>query len=150
VDGGGHVVGRLLLEEVAVGAGLDGLEEVVLLLGDGQHHDPDGRYAGPDVPGGVDAVAARHADVHEDHVRDQLLHPGDGLLAVARFGDHINGGLRSQGLGSQGLGSQGLGSQRLAQAAPVHDVIVGDHNPYRHGAAGPRFAGHRPAHRQER
>ena len=89
-DGLGHLLDRDLLQQVAVGARLDGLVEVVLLVADRQHQDLGARADVPDLPGRLDAVDPRHAHVHEDHVGRQFLGLGDGLLAVVRLGDDLD------------------------------------------------------------
>ena len=45
-----QLLGAQVLEQVAVGAEPDGVEEVVVLLGDGEHDDLDRRELLPDDP----------------------------------------------------------------------------------------------------
>jgi len=61
------------LEQVAPSAGLHGLEDGVVVLEHGQHQHPDMRADRQDPAGGLQAVEARHRDVHEDDVGLQAL-----------------------------------------------------------------------------
>ena len=78
-----------VLEQVALGAGLDRLEEVVLVLGDGQDDDGDLR------PGGLDARrrgkpgTARHPDVHEHEIGLDVRRQRDRLVLAAGEPDHL-------------------------------------------------------------
>src|SRR6185437_11641200 len=73
-----------------------------------------------DLPGGLQAVHHRHADVHEDDVGAQLGDPGDGLLPVDGLADHLDIGLRVEQDG---------------KARPHHALVVGHDHADRHGAA---------------
>ena len=57
-DGVGDLLDGDLLQQVAVGARLDRLVEVVLLVADGEHEDLRRRHDVGDRPGGVDAADA--------------------------------------------------------------------------------------------
>src|SRR3954454_17885852 len=79
-----------LLQQVAGGAGLDRLVEIVLLVGDGQHEDLHRRHRLGQPAGGLDAADARHAHIHEQHVRRVQLGLGDGVLAVLGLADDLD------------------------------------------------------------
>src|SRR6266511_2673802 len=89
-DGVGDLLDGDLLEQVAVGAGLDGVVEVGLLVGDRQHEDLGVGDEVLDGLGRLDAAAPRHADVHQHHVGHQLLGLVDGLGAVAGLSDDLD------------------------------------------------------------
>ena len=64
---------RLVLGEVAVGAGLDRLEHRLVVVDAGEHHDPRRRPAGLDRPGRLDAGPVGQPVVHEHHVERLAL-----------------------------------------------------------------------------
>ena len=100
-----------LLEDVAGGAGGEGLAHVVrvVLHREDQYLCFGGRRAGR--RDGLDAALPRHDDVHQDHVG--LLSPRleDGVPGVAGLADDLD---------------VGLGLEHLAQAAPNDGVVVDD------------------------
>ena len=110
-DGLGHLLDRDLLEQVAVGAGLDRLVEVVLLVADREHEDLGGGHEVADLTGRLDAVDLGHADVHEHDVGGQLLGLGHGLLAVLGLGDDLDAV---------------LGAEHDVEAAAEQRLVVGD------------------------
>ena len=65
---GGELLGRGVFEQKSAGAGLEGVVDVLVEVERRQDEDADlGRLApGCDPPGGLDAVEAGHADVHQD------------------------------------------------------------------------------------
>src|SRR6478735_8514726 len=94
VLGDEQLLGDLLdggvLEQVAGGTVLDRLVEVGLLVGDGEHDDLGGRHGLLDRATGLDAGAARHPYVEQDHVGrggDRQLGGGD---AVGGLADHLD------------------------------------------------------------
>ena len=83
--------------------------------------------------GGLDAVHARHPNVHQHHVRPDLAADLDRGGAVGRGARHLE--VR-------------LGAEQRGEAAAHHVVVVGDHDPDRRGrhaalpdADGPATAG---------
>ena len=81
--------GLEVLEQIATGTDLDGLEQVVLVLTDGEHDDPRVRLGEGDATCRLEAAASRHPDIHEHEVG---LEPGrerDRLLPVTRRADHV-------------------------------------------------------------
>ena len=118
VDGGRHLFRRDVLQQVAVGAGLDRLIQIVLLVGDGEHEDLGAGQHLPDAPGGFDPVDPGHAYVHEHHIWGQPLGLGDGGLPVLRLGDHLDVLLRTQ---------------HDVEAATEQRLVVGDQDPNRPG-----------------
>src|SRR5262249_49882336 len=86
----GDLIDRDVLQQVSGRAGLDRLEEVLLLVADGQHDDLDARHLVLDGGARLDATAAWHPDVHEHDVRYQVAHLLHGLLAVAALADDLD------------------------------------------------------------
>jgi hypothetical protein len=78
---------RDVLEQEPAGAradrGGDGLVEVERR----EHDDPQVRVGLQRPPGGLDAVEARHADVHQDDVHRRAVQHREGLDAVGGLGD---------------------------------------------------------------
>ena len=114
VDGAhgvGHLVQRDVLEQVAAGPGPDGLEQVLFLVADRQHHDLGARGHVLQRPAGLDPAAARHPDVHQDDVRQRLPGLADGFLAVTGLADQLD---------------VGLGLQHHLQAAPEQRMVIDD------------------------
>ena len=110
-DAGRDLLGRHVLEEVAVGAGAHRLEEVGLVVGARQHEDAGRGHALLDDPAGLDAPALGHADVHDDDVGNDLLGLVDRLDAVGGLADDLDALLdREDGL----------------QAPAVERVVVDD------------------------
>src|SRR3990170_649504 len=102
-------VGLHVLQQVAVGAAADRLEQVLLVLGHREHDDLGVRQLRLYEARGLDAVAAGHPDVHENDVWLQpagLLHA---LPAVACLFD--DGALPPEG-------------DELGQRAPQESVVV--------------------------
>src|SRR5207249_8451629 len=82
VDAGHDRVLVGILQQIAAGARAQRLEHVAVGFERGQdQHLRLGRFLG-DALGGLDPVDAGHLQVHQDHVRPELGHQLDGLLAV--------------------------------------------------------------------
>ena len=99
----------LVLHQVASSACLEGIDQVLPDIGDGEHQDVDVRQLPPDPARRLNAVALRHVEVHEDQGEAKgpgLLH---GLVPVAGLDYNL-----------QGL----LAAQCLHQASPDHGVIA--------------------------
>src|SRR5581483_6821396 len=109
----GDLLDRDLLEQVPGGSGLDRLVQVRLLVGDRQHQDLDVRQEVADLAGRLDAGALGHPDIHQDHVRHELLGLLDGLDAVRGLADELEVVLLIQD---------------HLQAATEQRVVVGDHD----------------------
>src|SRR5215469_14452943 len=117
----GELASRGVLEQEAAGAGAQRLVHVVVQVEGGQNQDPGRAVAGRrDLPGGLQAVEHRHADIHEDDVGAQLSDPGDGLLPVDGLADHLD---------------VGLGVEQDGKARPHHALVVGHDHADRHGAS---------------
>src|SRR3954451_17584760 len=118
-----------LLQQVAGGAGLDRLVEIVLLVGDGQHEDLHRRHRLGQPPGGLDAADPGHADVHQQDVGSELLGLGDGVLAVLRLADDVDAVLELQDLDEtppeEGVIVDDQDADRLARGR----TVVVDHPP---------------------
>src|SRR3972149_7022904 len=82
-----------LLDDVAVGAGLQGAGDVLVLHVAGEHEDFGLGQAAADLTRRLDAVEAGHDRVHEDDVGLDLLGDLDGLAAVGGLADDLEAGL---------------------------------------------------------
>ena len=102
------------LEHVAGGAGLERLEEVLLVVVHRQHQDAHRRRAPGDLPSRLQPGHPRHGDVQDGQV--DVPAPGelDGLGAVAGLGDHHQ---------------VGLAVQDQPQPAAHQRVVVGQQDP---------------------
>jgi hypothetical protein len=56
----------------------------------GKNDDFDSRFACAWLTGGLDSVAARHPQIHEDDVGLQIYRQGDSLGAVYSGADDVN------------------------------------------------------------
>jgi hypothetical protein len=125
-----------VLEQVAVGAGLDGADDVGVGVVGGEHQHPRRFRSGAQLPGGVDSVEAGHAQVHQDQVGPQLDDPGEGLVPVGSLAHDLEVGL--------------LAEHRDQSSA--NDRVVVDHEePQRHRGTSSRIViGAPPAARSSR
>lgn len=80
----GDLVRRGVLEQVAAGAGLERAEDPRAVRERRQHEHGRGGMLGRDAAGRLDAVDARHVEIHQDDVRRTAAAVGDRLLAVGR------------------------------------------------------------------
>ena len=85
-----QLLGRVVLEHEAAGAGAERLVDVLVEVEGREDEDPRGRVGGEDAPGRLEAVELRHADVHQDDGRVEARRLGDGLVAVLRLGDDVD------------------------------------------------------------
>jgi hypothetical protein len=89
-NGVGELGGRCVLEHEATGARRERLEDVFVEVEGRQHEDTGGVLAPRDQSArGLDAVHARHPDIHDHDVGLELSRPGEGLLAVGSLADHL-------------------------------------------------------------
>jgi hypothetical protein len=84
-----HVGGGCILQDEPAGPGVQGLEDVLVVVERREDEDPGRRTAGEDAPGGLEPVEPRHADVHEDDVGSPPGGQRDGLEAVGGLADHL-------------------------------------------------------------
>jgi hypothetical protein len=108
-------VGRVgVLERVADGAGVDGVQHLALVAEGGQDDHPEVGVVGEQAAGGLDAAHAGHGQVHEDHVGVEPGRHLQGLAAVGGRADHpdVLGGVE----------------QRL-EPGPDQPVVVGQQHP---------------------
>ena len=68
---------------------------------------------GGDPTGCFEAITARHADVHEDHVRSVLSGKRHGLAAVGGFGQH---------------GDVVLGIEQGTEPSPDQCLVIGEYD----------------------
>src|SRR5690606_4379693 len=93
----------------------------------GQYQDPGHGVGGlgEDAFGGLDAVHAGHADVHQDHLGGGLGGERHGLLAAAGLADHVDAG---------------CGVQQAHQAGPYEVLVVHDEHGCHVVVPSPRLA----------
>jgi len=95
---------RPILREIAVCAGLDRLEDRLVVGQRGDHDDARGRPAGLDRTGGLGAGAVREAVVHQDHVEPFAGHQlgvGDGPGDPHHFHVRLAGEHRRERVGEK-------------------------------------------------
>ena len=114
----GEFAGRGVLEQEAARSPPQRLVDVVVQVEGGQHQDLRGGPEGGDLPGGLQAVHHRHADIHQDHVRTQLRGARDRFLPVHGLADDLD---------------VGLAVQQGGEAGPDHALVIGDHDSHGHG-----------------
>ncbi len=133
VDGGGDVLRRGVLEQIAGGPGLDGREDVGVRAVGGEDEHRRGLGESGDAAGGLDAVhAVAHLEVHEHDV-------GPGLPALPRVGEMSQRG-RAVRRFADGLDA-GQFVDHGAEPAPYDGVVV--HQEYADHAAARLRAGER-------
>src|SRR5918998_3499880 len=91
-DGAREILGFRVLQQVALRAGLDALEDVLVFLVAREDNDRGLRQKIPELACGADAVHLGHGDIHQDHVRLFLAAQRDALLAVVGYADHLQAG----------------------------------------------------------
>jgi hypothetical protein len=89
-DGPGQLVQGNVLQHEAAGPGAQGGEGVLVQVERGEDEDPRRAVGGHDPPGGLDAVDARHPDVHQDHVGVQFPGQPDRLGPVAGLAHDVD------------------------------------------------------------
>src|SRR5262245_13911202 len=94
-----EVVGTDVLEDERGGAGLDRVEERVLVLADREDDDPRRGQLALDPLGRLDSARSRQREVHEDDVGRGLERPVDGRSAGVGLADHVEVGLAAQDVG---------------------------------------------------
>ena len=82
-----EVVGSDVLEDERRGPGLDGVEERLLVLVDGEDDDPGRLELALDPLRGLDPAGRRQVEVHQDDVGAELDGHVDGAPAVRRLAD---------------------------------------------------------------
>ncbi len=111
VDGGQEVLWCDVFEEEAAGAGDERVKHVLVEVEGREHQHPWGSRHGEELPGGLEPVHHRHADIHQHDVGAGPLAGVDGLSAVAGLGDDTD--LR-------------VGLEDHAEAGPDERLVVGD------------------------
>ena len=87
-----EVLGFGVLKQVALGASLYALEDVLVFLVARKDDHRGLRQEVLDLARGADAVHLGHRDVHQNHVGLLLAAERDGLLAVVGHADHLYAG----------------------------------------------------------
>jgi hypothetical protein len=84
---------RGVLENVAIGAGAQAFVDVFVGLVYGQHQHARVRIAPLDVHHGLDAVHARHRQVHQDQMGRQHPDGTNGIAPVVGLADDLEIGI---------------------------------------------------------
>ncbi len=109
-----------VLGEVAARTGPQRVEDRAVVGVGGEDDDAHVGVLGAQPAGGLDAVAARHAQVHQHDVGRQLAGERDGLGAVGGGADDLDAGQQAEHHG---------------QALADHPLVVGDEHPDHAGTA---------------
>src|ERR1035438_4095811 len=109
-DGARQVGFGGVLEQVGLGAGLQGTEYVPFVGVHTEHDNLGIRQRGANLAARFDAVQAWHADIHNYYVRFQFSGHGHGFTPVTGFSDHRE---------------VGLGIHHHAQSRANQSVVVG-------------------------
>jgi hypothetical protein len=113
-------VGLQVLEQVALGAALEGFEEVGVLGRGGEHDDLGLRARLEELRDRVEPAHLRHRQVHQHDVGLEPDGEVDGFAAVARLGQHL----------------EPVGFEETAEALAEQDVVVGDQQAHGKGSFG--------------
>src|SRR5262249_7633316 len=84
-----ELVGPEVLEQIALCATLDRVEQVRVVLGRGQDDHLDLRLLGADQPRSSQTVQLGHVQIHQQDVRPQPSSLLDRLATVARLADDV-------------------------------------------------------------
>src|SRR5450830_148081 len=84
-----QLIGGRILEQITVGAGIQGLHDVFFATIHRQHQELDGRMVGAQPPHGFEAIHAFHGDVHHHHIGLVLFGQFDGGVAVIGLTHHF-------------------------------------------------------------
>jgi hypothetical protein len=95
-DAADELVDRRVLEQVAARAGEDGVEHVVVLVGDGQHQHARERREAVDLADRLDPGHAGHVQVHHDDVGGELAHEPHSVGALAGLAGDLDATLLEQ------------------------------------------------------
>jgi len=82
-------LGGAVLQQVALGTGIERGQNALVLAERGQHEHVSAGVLGDDAPGGGDPVRARHRQIHQDDVRAQLRRHRDTFFAVGRTSHRV-------------------------------------------------------------
>ena len=118
-----EVVGPDILEDERRRAGLDRVEQRVLVLVDGEHDDPGRRQLALDPLGRLDAAGRRQREVHEDDVGRRLERAIDRAARVVGLADDLEVRLAAEDVGDpdpeQGMVVDDQDPRRLARIAAI-------------------------------
>ena len=78
-----------VLQEIPIGAGLEGLPHERVIPKGAEQHDASFGPGALDLPAGVDSIARLELDINDRHVDRELADPADGVLpGILRVPDH--------------------------------------------------------------
>ena len=121
-DGCDQLLGRVVLEDEAAGAGSERFVDVLVEVERREDEDPRRVVGREDPPGRLEPVELGHADVHQD---DGGIEAGgllDRLEPVARLGDDLD---------------VLFAGEQHAEAGADHRLVVGDEDADRHARSPP-------------
>jgi hypothetical protein len=84
-----ELIARRVFEQESGGSGPHRLVDVLVEVERRQHQHARPIPVAKQPPRRLDSIDARHADVHQHHIRAQLARDGNGLAAVPRLADHL-------------------------------------------------------------
>src|SRR5436190_8438908 len=108
------LVGRGMLQQVAVGAGGEGVHDPAAIAVGREHEHTGAGVVGGDAPGGLEAVHARHRQIHQHDVGLVLGYRRQRRLAVRSRGNDLHAV---------------SGGEQLLEARAHDDVVVDDEDP---------------------
>ena len=104
---GQHLRRADVLQQIPLRTALQRLEELFVVIADGQHHDGHVRQGLFDLPGGLQPIHAWHLYIHQDEIGPELAGLDHRLEPVIRLTDHLHIGLRADDA-RQPLAEQGM------------------------------------------
>ena len=121
-DGCEQLLGRVVLEHEAAGAGAERLVDVLVEVEGRQDQDPRGVIGGNDPPRRLEPVELGHADVHQHDRGPEAGGLLDRFQSVARLGDDLD---------------VLLAGEQHAEAGADHRLVVDDEHADRHQSSPP-------------
>jgi hypothetical protein len=111
VHGGDELFWSCAFEQEPGGAGMQGAEDVVVLLEGGEDEDLRAGGSPGEFTGGGDAVEVGHADVHQHDIGREPTRSFDGLASGRCLPDDLDGG---------------VGGEEFDETGAHQVVVVGD------------------------
>jgi len=106
-NGGYQLLARRILEQVAGRPAANGVEDPLVGVVGGKRQHPHAGMALTDQAGSLDAVHARHLQIHQHHIRPGVRDQLQCLGAILRYAHHLDPRRRAQD-GLQSLAHQVL------------------------------------------
>jgi hypothetical protein len=86
-DRAGELGSRGAFEQIAEGSGLEGMPDIFVFIKGREHQDADPRIAIANRFRGLNSIADRHAQIHQNNIGLELAGLVDRLLAVVGLAD---------------------------------------------------------------